>query len=1254
MSNCVDFGEGDTKRSWRILRLAAYGLAALLMLLAAVPGSGQGSTAVLGGKVFDPQGRVIAKATVVVTSEERGTHWTALSNNEGSWRLEGLVEGHYSFVVSAPGFKLLQHSPIELQIADAKFVDVALEIGSTSEKVVVTAETPLIDTTAGISGTVITTAQLQELPSQTNSPVALATLVPGVILGIPTGGVPHLWSNTSESALTVNASGEGNNALNYQIDGGSDTYNQSGIAYIPPMDAVGEVRVTTNAYDASIGRTSAGTIDMSMKAGTKEYHGVLYEMNQNNFLNANSYQNTAHTPVPPVHMNEYGGTFGGPVRIPKLYDGRKKNTFFFFNWDGIRNNSPATTGTMSLPTMAERQGDFSSSFVTQTINKVTSVYPVQIYDPNTYDPTTGQRQLMNGTGTQIDPSLISAIAKAYLALMPAPNHANDGTSSDANNYVKDDPKIDKFAGWALRVDQAWNNNHHTYAEYRWNNWSEIALDPFGTSNILSAQIQSRQNWGFTVDHTWVITQNLLLDLHGNATAHNDVRTSNAASVDATQFGFSQGLAALQQFHGLPEITGVGSGWDGGGMGAWQAPVYTDDRLWEGSVKLTQTLGNHSLRYGYEYLLQQQGQGSLSNGAGNFSFGNNWTTQNPDATAGEGDGSTLASFLLGLGSGGSMGNNATNFFSQPFMGFYAQDDWRFTPKLTFNIGLRWDYQFPLTERYNRYWSRFDPWVNVTPVSSYAQPQYAALIGAPGTNIGSQALAKWRPDVSSFNAYGEVQYAGLNGTSRAVNDPYWKYFQPRLGFAYQIHPDLVIRGGIGRFVETNFTSNDIHQDGYSSSTNFQPTLDNYHTINATLDNPFPGGLVPVTGNSLGVLTNVGNTTSFIDPNGVRQYNDEASLHLQQQVKDWLFEIGSTLNMTRGLTVGYNIDGPTGGNLDAWRDMYGGQFDATGRPLDTLSAVTNVPNPFLGAPYITNGLASQKTIQAWQLMRANPLNGGITNTKYTGRTSYYALQTRAERRYANGFGILADFTWGKQMDQTQYVTSYIVSQKLKKMLSTADRRFLITVSPTYVLPFGNGKLIGRHVPHAVDEVISGWELSGIYTYNSGSPISMPTNSSYWDGTDPSLGSKKTRTQWFNTSKFYPFPSRGTLASTVASYPTWTGVQNAPGFGWVPTNPKDLTQNGVYNDYHLWSTNNSPTFGDVRNPALDNFDLGLRKMIELHNSWRLQLRFDAFNALNHPRFTSPGTDPTNQYFGYLSGTALLNTSNSPRAIQIAGKLYF
>jgi hypothetical protein len=246
-----------------------------------------------------------------------GVQWHSITNKDGDWRVQALPVGHYRFEVTAPGFKTLDHAPVELQVSDQKFVDAVLNIGTATETVTVQG-TPLIDTTAAISGTVISTGQLEELPTVTNSPVDFVKLTPGGLFGQASGGAAHLYSNNSESAVTVNASG----SVNYQIEGGTNTFGTNDqIAFIPPTDSVAEMRITTTAYDASIGRTETATLDMTFKSGTKNYHGTLYENNQNNTFNARVYNTNALAPIPSVHFNEFGGTLGGPVSIPKLFDG---------------------------------------------------------------------------------------------------------------------------------------------------------------------------------------------------------------------------------------------------------------------------------------------------------------------------------------------------------------------------------------------------------------------------------------------------------------------------------------------------------------------------------------------------------------------------------------------------------------------------------------------------------------------------------------------------------------------------------------------------------------------------------------------------------------------------------------------------------------------------------------------------------------------------------------------------------------------
>jgi len=1222
--------------------------AILLMFVFFIPSCfAQGTISVLGGKVFDQHQNVIQGAEVVVTSDDSGTVYRAKTNDSGNWRVDGLIAGHYHFSVSAPNFENLVFPTVELQMAGQKYIDVTLHVGKSTDTVTVTGETPLVDTSAAVSGTVMNNEDFEQIPASTNSPIEFVRLTPGVYLGDMQSGSAFLWSNGSMSNITINGAGSGNAAINYVLDGGTDTRNNNGqISFVPPVDAIKEMRVTTNAYDASIARTAAGTINMTMKSGEKNFSGTLYERDGNNAFNANSYDNNSiKRKKTTIHVNEWGGTFGGPVWLGKYYDGKKRNTFIFASYDGIRNYSPYATGTLSVPTAKERQGDFSESYSTQTVSGVTTQYPIQIYDPLTAD-TAGERQLFSNA--TIPTSRISTIAKSIFDLVPLPNKSSDGSSTDSNNYLIDDPKIDKFYQYSIRGDQAWNNNHRTYAEYRHNHFTELGTDVFGPNNPLAGVYQLRINDGITINHVWVMSPSTLMTVNANLSSFKENQYSSSRGLDPEKYGFSSAFAASQSIKGLPNIAGLFTS-----LGSFFDPMYDNSYEWEIKGALERTYKNHVLHFGAEYMAQQFATATYSDASGYYNFSSIWTTENPFKSAGTGVGSTNAAFLLGLPSSGDVKQDATSFFSQPYMGFYVQNDWRATSKLTLNFGVRWDYQFQLVERHNKYWSRFDPNYNLSAITDYAQPNYANVLGGSASNLGVQLLQSYRFDVSSFVARGAILYAGVNGTSRSITDSQAKYIQPRIGFAYQIHPNTVLRGGLGRFVQGNFVNGHASQLGYTATTTFDATDDGYITPSSSLGDPYPNGLTAVTGNSLGVYTSPGSVGSFYSPDIKRQYTDDASLHLEQQLKDYLFEVGGVFDYTNGLEVGYQINNPS---VAAWKAAYGPMFDSTGRPVDTFPGDTKVTNPFKGAPYIINSTGTNKTISAYQLVRPNPLIGGLSETFYNGKSYHYALQTKVQRRMRNGFAITGTFSWSKQMDKTGYRTSSVISQMLQKQLSDNDRRFQIAFAPTYTLPFGKDALIGKNSHGVVNQVIKGWEISAEFIFWSGTPLGLPTNSSFFKGGDPGLGSKKTRKKWFDTSKFVAFPSSNTSYAKVHdsnTYPDWTGISALPGYGWVPSSTDKVT-NGVYHDFSTWSTSYPTNYGDVRSPYTNTWNMGIRKAFEIHNAIKLQLRADAYNALNHPRFSSPSTSAGSQYFGVMSGSNTLSQSNDPRAIQLQGKIYF
>ncbi len=703
---------------------------------------GQSSTAVFGGRVFDSQAKVIRHAAVTVTSVETGDQWQSTTNNDGDWRVQGLPVGHYRFEVTAPGFKALDHVPIELQVSDQKFVDATLSIGAATDTVTVQSTTPLIDTTAAVSGTVITTAQLEEVPTVTNSPVDLVKLTPGGLFGQPSGGPAHLYSTNSESEVTVNASG----SVNYQIEGGTNTFGTNGqIAFIPPMDSVGELRVITNAYDASIGRTETATLDMTFKSGAQQYHGTLYENNQTPTFNARVYNSNPLSPVPSVHTNEFGGTLGGPISIPKLLNGRKQHAFFFFSYDGIRSKAPSNpVGRLSIPTMLERQGDFSQSFVvTSGVRYATHIFdPTSIYNNKTptNSATTNRTEFQND---MIPTQEISPIAKAIFALLPPPTDAGDGQSSDSNNFISRAVQINTFNSYILRVDKAWNDNNHSYVALRRNQEDPTTGNsPFGAADILDGTSSLHKNLGMTIDHTWAVSPSLVVDLRGNITAYSTTTISASYGLNAQNYGFSSALTGLQNNASLPALTGLIS--DPGNvsttLGTAQAPTFENDIEYEGIGTVTEIIGKHSVKIGAQYLVQQQGIGNQGATNGTFGFGSvtsptnpaagteNWTTQNPvTTTVPPGYGSNIASFDLGLPTSGSIGTAAEASWTQPYIAGFGQDDWRVTNKLTLNLGLRWDEQLGLTERHNKFWSVYNPTLNIAPVTAVAQPAYAAVVG-----------------------------------------------------------------------------------------------------------------------------------------------------------------------------------------------------------------------------------------------------------------------------------------------------------------------------------------------------------------------------------------------------------------------------------------------------------------------------------------------------------------------------------------------
>ncbi len=1224
-------------------RLSTVSFACLVACLSlSVPAWAQESRATLGGRVTDPDGAVVPAVDVIVISDQTGVKQETKTNSQGNWIVQFLVPGPYSIAVAAPGFRPIERKGITLQTGDNKTVDLQLELGSTTAQITVTSEVPLIDTTAAVSGTVITQEQISEMPNMSRIATTFATLSPGVFQQDQNQNVAHLWSHDAASQIGIdggNTSANGSTVYrsnDYQLDGMPNVKTGGQVAFIPAPEAVQEFRVVMNAYDSGIGRQTGGTIQMITKSGSSQFHGSLYEFNQNNLLNANLFQtNLTGGELPAVHYNEYGGTIGGPVWVPKLYNGKEK-TFFFFNFDGIRNKDPRFQ-IMSLPTELERRGNFSQSFTSNVIGGKRIFYPIKIYDPLTVDANGFRMQFPDNV---IPAGRLSKVAQNILKYIPLPNTPSDGTSSDANNFVPHSSRQNKMADITARADQSWNNSHKTFATLRWYHEDELSNDYFG--NAFTGAFQHRITQGVGVDHVWTMSPTRILDIKANLTRYEEPNNDNGVGFDPASLGMPASFTSRQFVPAAPRITNLF-----GDIGTSQAGSVVNTSNYTWSAVLTQVKGNMTLKYGAEFWILQQANKNIGT-EGRFDFGSEWTRQQNNVGGGVDNGSTLASFMLGLphNSNSSFPWNADGFWSQHFGGLYFQDDWRISRKLTLNLGLRWDIESPVTERYDRATSLYDPTV-LSPISTVAQSAYARIVAGNPSNAAVQTLAQLLP-ANSFQVRGAQLFNGVNGVPRGASNTRYREFQPRLGFAYQVGSNTVIRGGIGRFVQATFIT--PGQNGFSRSTPLTTTKDNYLTYYDTLDNPFRDGIFAPTGSSLGPLTNLGQGVNWTNPDVGRPYAWVYSLTVQRQIKSWLLEAGYSHNGTSGLSLDYNVNQP---NSTLWRQLRGPQFDSSGRPVDQLMWDQQVPNPFLGLPNVTGTVSTSQTIAMNQLLNSIPLLGGITkNNNPLGKTRYDAMLTKLEKRFSRGFSVINAFTWSKTMEDVSYIGPDITGRRIEHRLGGEDRPFRLSIAPIWQIPVGRRQHFGSRLPKVVDFVVGGWQMSGQFVIQSGAPVTFnATDSFFFSGKDFKLASdKRTLSQWFDTSQFYRFPDKSMEVSTLATYPTWTGVQNLPGYNYRPSSSFDSARNGVYQDFGTYVRTIPTRWSDIRASRVNNVDAVVSKTFFVRERVRFQYRFEAYNLFNHVRFGAPNADPTSASFGKVNPTE----QNNARLIQMALKILF
>ncbi|MGH9846975.1 MAG: TonB-dependent receptor domain-containing protein, partial [Blastocatellia bacterium] len=734
-------------------------------------------------------------------------------------------------------------------------------------------------------GEVITGRTLVDMPLNGRNVFALAALVPGVIT--TARGQTNAFARTSPGTTISGASLSGGQPRFNEVllDGLPNTDSSGSIHFVPSVDAAQEFKVQTNAFDAEFGRFTGGVVNATTKAGTNDLHGSLFEFLRNSKFNA---RDPFATSIPQFTYNQYGGSVGGPIYLPRFGQGDKlffrgrNRSFFFFNYEGSREGVPRTY-ISTVPTALQRQGDFSQTFV--RVNNAAA--KVVIYDPATTRQVGTAFVRDPFPGNQIPANRINPLAAKLLNLYPLPNAAGDPITG-ANNYQLTYRDPVRLGGYVLRLDHRFSERHQIFGRFSTREFNTQRSGIF--NNEVTRENEKRITNGFAFDDTLTLSPRMVLNFRYGFARLLVTSGPENLGTDATLFGFPAALSAQLPVKAIPIISISGYASPRGTGGNRFINDVDDSHTFRAA--LTKIVGKQTFRFGGEFRLFRAYPGTQgNNAAGGFSFNSVFTRgPNPQAntvTGGEG----LASFLLGLGSGGGVDNTTANAEQSTYYGFYFQDDFRVSKKLTVNLGLRYDREGAYTERYNRLNRGFD-FNTASPLEQQARANYAAN---PIPEV----------PVSSFSVKGGLLFTGVNGRPRNLTNPDRNNLSPRLGVTFALTPKTVLRGGYGLFYGPTTLLSEARL-GFSISTPWVVSNDGSLTPATTLSNPFPSGLQTAPGASLGLNTVVGQGASFTNPDRHQPFTHQYQFSIQQELpRRTLLDVAYVGTLGRELAVNRQLN-------------------------------------------------------------------------------------------------------------------------------------------------------------------------------------------------------------------------------------------------------------------------------------------------------------------------------------------------------------
>ena len=1059
-------------------------LVAMLITLAGL--YGQSFTGTLSGVVTDATKAAIPGTNVVLKSLTTGEERTAVSNELGRFTFSQLQPSTYSLTATRAGFQEYVRSGIALTTNQSLDLPVEMSVGQLGQRIEVASSAPVLDTQTANRSVSLDQQTLQELPLNARNPMGVAFSMAGMtaIKGGPAG-----TNDQGQSRFAMN--GGRNTSVAVLVDGISVISGDwGGAVAMPGVDAVQEVQVIRNTYEAQFGRTGGGVVNVTTKSGSDKFHGAAYEYLRNDNLDANGFFNNKFArKQPEFKRNQYGALISGPIWKPKHLHG-------FFGYEAVRSGSPGSR-TTTVPTELQRKGDFSRTFNGDGTLST-------IYDPLTtkLDPARPGKYIRTPfPGNGIPSSRLDPVGLNVVKLYPAATDPGLPVT-EANNFFKTTTGITDNNRYDGRVDWARNAMHTLFGRFtisRQNNLMPLLFDELSEpTNYRQPQPRFQVSFG----NTFVLSPTLVVNVLLGGGRWNEQQISYAYGFDATTLGFPK--ATVSQFD-VPVVPNFSIG-DYNALG--RHFHYKGIRnLFNSQVNVTKMLGAHSIKFGWSWELSQLN--TVSTYGPNFSF-TRFQTGGPDPDSRVAvSGNSIASLLLGFGSGGAFPRNPNPAASDPYNAWYLQDSWRINRRITFNYGFRYEIQGGRTERFDRL-ARFNYDV-INPLSAAAK----------------------------LNLKGGLEY--VTGDQRGQWNTDFNNFAPRAGIAIKLTNNFVARAGYGIFYAKPTSLGPLQgTDGYSVSTPWVYSLDG-RTPTDLLSNPFPSGSRAPVGSKDGLLTNVGFGAGGFHQIRPAPYVQQYSLDLQYEFKaGTLLQLSYSGSQGRKLSYGYSM-------------QFNQLPDAALALGDAL--LQQVPNPFYGL--IATGTLAAPTVQRGQLLRPYPQFTGVGMVDMPGASSSYNSATvELTRRFSRGASLIATYQFSKTLDNASENTGGEAGNdnarnfnnlSLERSVSAHNLPHSLSASFIYELPVGRKKAFGSNLNRAVDGVAGGWQISGVFKVDSGFPLrfTAPNNTFSLGGNQvPNVSDLKlanvdhpTIERWFNTEAFSQ-PAPYTFGNT----PRWVSNIRVP----------------------------------------------------------------------------------------------------------------